>query len=70
MLGRHTWYTMKIVQRNKLQETKTPLNKGRKITVINFHAINQVANALNYTEIAFLQMSEKDISTGNRTQEL
>ena len=61
---------MKIAQLNNSQETETPLYNGRKITIINFHAINQFGNALNYTEIPFLQNREKDAYIRSRTQEI
>ena len=39
LFGRHIWSIIKIAQDKEPQETETPLNNGRKITVINFYKI-------------------------------
>ena len=39
---------------------ETPLKDGAEITVIYYHIVNEVENVLNYTEIPFLQLSEKE----------
>ena len=61
LLSRHIWSIIKIAQWNEPQKTETPLNNGRKITVIiNFHTISWIGNLLNCVEIPFLKLSEKD----------